>query len=157
MEAVLKRIKGDLKEYRHALSALTVYFIIGRVCFRAFCPFVIVTGLPCPGCGLSRACLLFLTGQFSRSLFLHPLGAFWLFLLCSFFWNRYVLGKPCRKWMLWMLALLSAATFFVYLVRMVRYFPMRPPMSYTGRNLFEKLIPGYRQKILSFWNGYVKL
>ncbi|HZO26270.1 MAG TPA: DUF2752 domain-containing protein [Chloroflexota bacterium] len=39
------------------------------------CPFKIFTGLPCPGCGLTRSAVALLHGDLSTSLFYHPLGA----------------------------------------------------------------------------------
>src|SRR5688572_17163236 len=39
------------------------------------CPFKVFTGLPCPGCGLTRSAVAFLHGDPSTSLFYHPLGA----------------------------------------------------------------------------------
>jgi hypothetical protein len=41
----------------------------------AFCPFKMLTGLPCPGCGLTRSAVAFLHGDLSTSAFFHPLGA----------------------------------------------------------------------------------
>src|SRR4051812_20370507 len=35
------------------------------------CPLMRTTGLPCPGCGLSRACVAFLHGDFHDALTLH--------------------------------------------------------------------------------------
>ncbi len=35
------------------------------------CPFLKVTTIPCPGCGLSRACAALLHGDFGRSLHMH--------------------------------------------------------------------------------------
>jgi hypothetical protein len=40
----------------------------------SLCPFKIFTGLPCPGCGLTRSAVAFLHGDPSASLFYHPLG-----------------------------------------------------------------------------------
>ena len=37
------------------------------------CPSAGLLGLPCPGCGLTRATLLLLQGEFSRALSMHPL------------------------------------------------------------------------------------
>lgn len=37
------------------------------------CPSAGMLGLPCPGCGLTRATLLLVQGEFSRALALHPL------------------------------------------------------------------------------------
>jgi Protein of unknown function (DUF2752) len=41
----------------------------------SFCPFKMLTGLPCPGCGLTRSAVAFLHGDLSTSAFYHPLGA----------------------------------------------------------------------------------
>ena len=154
METVWKRIKADLKEYRIALLVLGIYYVLVRRIFRAFCPMVILTGLPCPGCGLSRAVWYLLTGQIRRSFLLHPLGVFWILFILYFFVNRYFLGKKVTKAMLIYLCILLLATLFLYFFRMVTIFPDRPPMSYTGRNLFEKIIPDYRRKLLSFFRLY---
>jgi hypothetical protein len=40
------------------------------------CPFHQLTGLPCPGCGLTRAFVCLSHGQFVQSLHWHPIG--WL-------------------------------------------------------------------------------
>lgn len=38
------------------------------------CPFRILTGLPCPACGLTRSLIAAFHLDFDRSLSLHPLG-----------------------------------------------------------------------------------
>lgn len=38
------------------------------------CPFRLVTGLPCPGCGLTRSWVFLMHGQLGQSLYYHPLG-----------------------------------------------------------------------------------
>lgn len=40
----------------------------------SFCPFKVTTGLPCPGCGLTRSAVALLHGDLSTSVFFHPLG-----------------------------------------------------------------------------------
>jgi len=41
----------------------------------SLCPFKLATGLPCPGCGLTRSAVALLHGDPMTSLFFHPLGA----------------------------------------------------------------------------------
>src|SRR4051794_22012477 len=41
----------------------------------SLCPFKVLTGLPCPGCGLTRSTVALLHGDLSTSLYFHPLGA----------------------------------------------------------------------------------
>lgn len=38
------------------------------------CPFAAVTGWPCPGCGMTRACLALLQGQWDAAVHFHPLS-----------------------------------------------------------------------------------
>ena len=38
------------------------------------CPFRFLTGLPCPGCGMTRSVVALLHGDLAASLFYHPLG-----------------------------------------------------------------------------------
>ena len=43
------------------------------------CPFFRLTGIPCPGCGLSRATLLLLKGDLTGSLRFHAFAPIFLF------------------------------------------------------------------------------
>lgn len=38
------------------------------------CPFAVATGVPCPGCGLTRSIMTLLRGDFHTAWRLHPLG-----------------------------------------------------------------------------------
>jgi Protein of unknown function (DUF2752) len=38
------------------------------------CPFLALTGLPCPGCGMTRSCTCLLRGQLQQSLSFHAFG-----------------------------------------------------------------------------------
>ena len=55
--------------------------------FPSVCLFYHLTGLPCPGCGLTRSFVSLGHGRFWESLHWHPLGPV-LFLLCALLWLR---------------------------------------------------------------------
>jgi hypothetical protein len=40
----------------------------------SFCPFKVLTGLPCPGCGMTRSVVTLLHGDLGMSVYYHPLG-----------------------------------------------------------------------------------
>lgn len=90
---ICKRIYADLYHIRFALYALIPYCILTQLIFHTVCPFAIFFGYPCPACGLTRAGLLLLSGDFvaaaQTNLLIYVWGAFLLY-LCGF---RYVAGK----------------------------------------------------------------
>ncbi len=45
------------------------------------CPFFNLTGVPCPGCGLTRACTLLLTGEVQASMKFHAFAPVFLVLI----------------------------------------------------------------------------
>jgi hypothetical protein len=49
------------------------------------CPFKLLTGFPCPGCGTTRAVAALLDGRLSDSIGFNPLGA--TFVLAAFLWG----------------------------------------------------------------------
>ena len=67
-----------MKKYVKLLIPLTliaaVYIIFHVVGIG--CPIKFVTGISCPGCGMSRACLWLLALDFSTAFYFHPL--YWL-------------------------------------------------------------------------------
>jgi hypothetical protein len=57
------------------------------------CLFKMVTGIPCPSCGSTRSVLNLLKGNWSRGLYLNPLGiVILLFMLVAPFWLLYDLA-----------------------------------------------------------------
>jgi hypothetical protein len=60
---------------QRSLIVLTLASIfLGIVAFRLpFCPLASVLGVPCPGCGLTRATLALAQGDLKGALMLHPL------------------------------------------------------------------------------------
>ena len=105
----------------------------------SLCPMVLITGYPCPACGMTRAGVLVLTGHFAAAWKLQPfiyiLGAF---VLAVVIW-RYLLFKRSIKWMKWCLIVIMLLMIAFYIYRMALYFPDTPPMTYYQYNLFYRL------------------
>lgn len=140
---VLKRVWSDIRNFGFAILIVTVFYIFMHTCFDAFCPMYVLTGLPCPGCGITRSIIFFLTGQWRRSFYIHPMGCILILfaLYCGFF--RYIKGKKVPGFKQIAIGLAGVAV-VLFIIRMVIYFPDRPPYTYNYGNILEKLIPGYR-------------
>ncbi len=141
---IFKRIWNDICKFFWAILGIVLIYILMHMFFDAFCPSVIVAGLPCPGCGMTRSIIFLFQGQVARSIYVHPMGIVVVMtaLYAAFF--RYILGKkiPLIKWIVLGLFLVAVV---LYVTRMYLYFPHRPPYTYNPGNLFEKIIPQYRK------------
>lgn len=146
IKAVLGRLAADGKEYGIAVVALFIYTVITNLIFHAFCPLIIFCGIPCPGCGISRATAYFLTGRWQQAWQMNPMIFPIVAAAVYFGWNRYLLGRKARgiKVVIIVLAVLLVA---VYAVRMYLYFPNRVPYVYTENNMLAHLYLFWRQML----------
>lgn len=133
----------DIKDSWIAILAIVAYILLMLHFFGTPCPLVLLTGIPCPACGLSRAGFSIMRLEFLRALrfnpFIYPIGG--LVLLAGFY--RYVLEKPC-KYMKALLIILMLAMIGFYIYRMIVYFPDVSPMVYAPHNLlYETIIKNF--------------
>ena len=92
------RIWRDVRAYWQFGAAFLVYDRLVMWIFGAFCPSVIVAGLPCPGCGMTRSVFYFATGQWEKGWQMNPLGILWLLLAVYFcFMRKYCFVCPYRN------------------------------------------------------------
>jgi hypothetical protein len=77
----LLRAFGPLLAFARPAPVVAVGLLVGALVPLAwltngpsFCPFKVLTGLPCPGCGLTRATVALLHGDFATSFHFHPLA-----------------------------------------------------------------------------------
>ena len=128
-------VKPDWKKvllWTLLLAVLILFLDLG-------CIFRKVTGIPCPGCGMTRAHLAALRLDFQSAFFYHPLwflpiplAAVQLFFPGGIFRER--------KWNNALAVLLLILVLAVYAVRMVLYFPDTPPMEYQADSLVGWLL-----------------
>lgn len=102
------------------------------------CVFRRITGIPCPGCGMTRAHLAALRLDFRGAFYYHPL---WFLpvplILCQAVRPGGFFRKP--RWNTAAAAVLLVLVLGVYVLRMVRCFPDVPPMEYQPDNLLRQI------------------
>lgn len=129
------RLYMDILSVKWAVIFIIAYFICSRAMWGSICPSVLLTGYPCPACGLTRAGRLLLQFDFSGAWQVHPFiypTALWILAAAIF---RYILGKRLPGWLKWFGGILIAAAILFFALRMYREFPGEPPMSYYYDNL----------------------
>ena len=144
MKKVGERICQDIKNLWPAAAAVAIYTALVNLIFHAFCPMVVLTGLPCPGCGMTRSLFFLATGRIGQSLWMHPMGIPIACLIFYFLWNRYIAGKNAKGMKV---LIITAIVLLVvlYIWRMHLYFPDRPPYVYREDNILARTLPFYEQ------------
>lgn len=142
LQAILERLRRDAKNYRLAAAAFLIYAVVVTLLFGTICPLAAMTGMPCPGCGSTRALFLVLTGRFVEAFHYNPCIYLWILLAVYVGWQRYIRGKKAAG-TLSLTGAVAAAMIFVYLYRMAVDFPGNPPMVYREENVLAGLIPAY--------------
>lgn len=143
---IINRIRKDIRQFRVAGAAFAIYYVIIHVIFDAFCPLLVTTGFPCPGCGLTRAGLYLLKGNIMQAAAINPsIFLVILFLLyCGYF--RYIRGTKTKGFSL-TLGIFVTAVLAIYIYRMYLYFPDRAPYVYHRKNLLAEIFPWYERLI----------
>ena len=123
------RIKNTLKLY-------LAFAIVGIVAFAAssfndvsLCPMYGLTGMPSPGCGMTRAFMSL--PDVKLALFYHP-----LFFVVPFIPLAALLSERARNILSVILIVLFLGT---WVVRIYLFFPDIPPMEYNENSLISNL------------------
>lgn len=127
------------KKYGLGLLLFLVAQAILNAVYGAVCFSVILFGIPCPTCGITRASKLAITGHFKESFQMHPL----LILVILGFVLYPIIKKLLKNYLLFikLYVIITLIIFVVYYIyRMRVYFPYTEPMLYRSDNLVLKYI-----------------
>lgn len=131
-----------LKKYKGMLLGLTlcaISLLCMQALFGAVCPLRLLTGFPCPGCGLTRAGILFLQGRFAESLQMNLFFILGLFFGTIGIFIKKVLKKNSIFINTYVIIVLALFILY-YIYRMYRYFPETEPLTYWRGSLLAKLL-----------------
>lgn len=104
------------------------------------CLFRRLTGVPCPGCGMTRAFLAAFRLDFPEAFRMHPLWPLPVpVFLASMLKTGGLFGNKRRDNVFWCVALI-AAVLGLYILRMALWFPDTPPMAFDHQALIPRLV-----------------
>ena len=112
----MRRFLQDLKQYYKGLVLCALFLFFLEAVLGKTCLFRILFGIPCPGCGLSRAASLLTQGRLEESLTVHPFLIPRLFVLVLWAWERHGRNRSPR---------LSAAAALLCFTGMVLFYAWR--------------------------------
>lgn len=135
----IHQLRTDSKMAKWAVIYIIAYFVFLKKYFYSTCPVVVLTGFPCPACGMTRAVFLLLNLEFEAAFRTQPFVYALILLIVIFSFNRYILSKKTPKWFKWMAIFCLFGMIAFYIWRMITIFPGEPPMSYYPENLSARL------------------
>lgn len=135
-------LKKDMHTAFPVVVVVVLIIVLSNAVFGKICALRMLAGIPCPGCGLTRAFLLIVQGDIRTATEMHP---FWIpivFVLVSFAVGRYFIeNKEKRRKIFYIIRLLAILTligmFVLYVYRMVNYYPDVEPMVYDKDNILN--------------------
>lgn len=133
---VINRILLDLKTFWVGILLFLIYYPTCLFFFHASCPALLITGFPCPGCGMTRAVKCILTGKWESAFYINPVSFLVVVALIALIVFRYFIGKMPKfiYVILWIIGILMIAR---YIYGLIFWFPDRIPYVYRHHNLIH--------------------
>ena len=130
------QLKQDITIWYKGIFAALCYVLVANWLFGTICTSVLITGIPCPACGLTRAGVSILTFHWNEAWNYNCI----IFLIVPFvlylFTCRYIFQCKC-KLLVPGIVLIFLCLIVVYMYRMIYYFPNIEPMVYNDANLYQ--------------------
>lgn len=132
-------------KWRYLVSTVLLWMIVASFMTESTCVYRATLGIPCPGCGMTRAFANLLAGHYKESFAMNPL---WPLVLAAVVLMLYIrlTAKTLafKQWLLTkrgsqLLVSLVILIFLVYIVRMVLLFPHTEPMTMNEKALWPQL------------------
>ncbi|MDO4633781.1 MAG: DUF2752 domain-containing protein [Eubacteriales bacterium] len=143
---LFRKLWRQLLEDSLIFAAFLCFFLLTNAVFGSVCPIAALFGIPCPGCGMTRAGLLLLTGHPVSALKMHPLIYLWIPYVLFFFYDRYAkIVQTCEKnkgSFVKRSRLLKIGLYFLLVCMMLLYllrFLLHCPVRVLSRGLFPVL------------------
>ena len=128
-----------VKKYFLLTIVFILYFVLANYFFNNICPTMILFGVPCPACGMTRAGILFLTGNFAESFRMHPLFIPSILFIIGLMLFKFVWTDKIKY--LQNLSIVLLICFLVlYVFRMVFLFPNYPPMVVNNDSILHNIV-----------------
>ena len=117
LKRALERMVKDIYDAKYVIILFLIYIRVTKWIFGSMCPMVIASGLPCPGCGLTRASYASMVFNFEEAVKLNPSVFFWFALIMWYLGFRYFTEKKKAPFINGILVITVVATLGIYVYR----------------------------------------
>lgn len=139
MKELKEKLKADIKQYGKAVLAVGIALAVLLLITGEVCPIRRLWGIPCPGCGISRAGMLLLEGKLKEAFRMHAFVYAIPVLLAGGFTERYFFDSRC-SFIKKAFYITAGLAILYYGYRMIVYFPNQEPMIFYNDSVLGKLL-----------------
>lgn len=131
----LRIFKDFIFKYYIMIIIIGIYILLSIIFHFTSCISKLLIGIPCPGCGITRAFLCLIKFDFKGVVYYNPL-IFIVPIICwiIIFKERPIINKIYKSRLFWIL--IMSLILIVYIIRFIYIFP-NSPMEYYENNLLE--------------------
>ena len=139
LKRAYSRFRADIRKGKGAILGIALFYFLLIQFSYSTCPLLMITGIPCPCCGMTRAVFSLLKGNFILAAELNPMVFPGIVLAAAFVVLRYFTDRKsgCLRTMAVVFVVLLLT---VYAYRMWKCFPDQWPMLYYEGNLMNRIL-----------------
>lgn len=140
MEDMAVKVRDALIKYAVPVAFIAIFYVfVSFLGNNTLCFLRSTIGLPCPGCGLTRAFLSLFQGDFIRALVWHPLFLLPPFAFCVvLFKKNSIFNKIYVSKFFWIISVILLIG--LWIIRMIFLFPSTAPMTYNSKAVLPTII-----------------
>ena len=130
---------GLIKKIHFPLVFAAVFYLFTVITgSRSLCFIYNLYGIPCPGCGLTRAYLQFFKGDVASAFYCHPLLLLPAIILIIFIFKDHGIFKKIY-WSKSFWIFTVALFIIIWILRMIVLFPDKEPMNFNNSAFFPNI------------------
>ena len=125
------------------LILFALYCLLATKFLGSACPVYLIFGIPCPGCGMTRAWISLFSGDIAKAFYYHP--AFFAAAIIAVCVILCVIKPKLKKSkaIAGIYIVLSVAFLIAYIYRMIVFFPNEEPINYNENSLLAWIIRAF--------------
>ncbi len=132
------KIRRMILEYRTPVLAMSAFVIFSILLTGSTCVMRTITGLPCPGCGLTRATFALFKFNIPAAIHFNP-AVFLVWPVMIVFFLLMIFKKINIKKYTPLFIITGVCMCVIYAIRMILYFPEVEPMIYDYHSVFGRI------------------
>ncbi len=150
LKIAFELLRTDIRNNIVPVVLVLAIWIGLRLILGYFCPVVIITGFPCPGCGLTRAVFNLITLHPAEAMRYNPAVVLWVPLFIAAVIQRYFRNGSLSPFKIPLLVV-CIITIAVYVWRLKNAFPGHEPMVFMPGSVFGRIHPGYDRAMMTLF------